>query len=292
VPLTRRHAGMAAVCERAGNSAAVASAIFLAIVLTTPVHAQIRKIEIFRDRAGHPAWNWKTGEIAFERDGEIWFARNDGRDACATCRRSLPNGKRISPAWRGSALAVIVVGDGVWSNGTRVAPSPGAADLIASRDGANLAWIESGTVRLNGEARPIQAESLSDFTADGKGLLLSAGNEIRECDIAGAPCRTLISKPGNHLDQPKLSADGRTLAYASTEGGWFAPSPLNYKTDIWFGTQRMTWFNEPQHPRYVTPAGARCLHPAWSLDGRTLLVELVSDPRPPLSRRILKLTLP
>jgi hypothetical protein len=288
--LTRKRRGIAAI-ERVRNAVVTPSAMFLAIVLTAPLHAQIRKIELFRDRAGQPAWNWKTGEIAFERDGEIWYARDDGRDACATCKRSLPKGKRSSPAWRGSALTFIIVGDGVWANDTRIAKSPAAADLIASRDGANLAWIESGTVRLNGDTRPIQAESLSDFTADGKALLLSAGNAIRECDIASGRCRTLISKPGNHLDQPKLSADGRTLAYASTEGGWFAPSPLNYKTDIWFG-QRMTWFNEPQHPRYVTPTGARCLHPAWSLDGRTLLVEIVSDPRSSLSRRILKLTLP
>jgi eukaryotic-like serine/threonine-protein kinase len=103
-----------------------------------------------------------------------------------------------------------------------------------SRDGSKAAYAANGTIYIvsigtDGRAG-VPAKvcdgcgGLADWSPDGKGLLLTIGNQPNQAigwvDVASGKHAVILSDPGLFVTQPNFSADGRWIAFnASNERG-------------------------------------------------------------------------
>jgi hypothetical protein len=184
-------------------------------------------------------------------------------------------------------------------------PAGDARELRFSRDGRNLAWMDSGVARIRtgGHVDPLKlAEGLTlagidDFSVDGGELLVTASRdgrhtEIYACGIARVGCRALTSKPTQRQDFARLSPSGARIVFASSETAWVPDAPIDYEADLWLQSVnepgkalRMTWFDEPANPRY-DPERARVNAGCWSADGRWFLATITEGPKQDRSRLV------
>lgn len=275
-----------------------------ALAACAGAHGQIRRVTTFREDARNPSWS-KDARILFERAGQIVLA---GTNPAADRKIASGAAPEWSPSGRFLAFAsggAIVLMDPDTRRILDSFPAGKARQIRFSRDGASLAWMDSGAASIRTGGRlmnlpmpdGLTLANVDDFSASGQELLVTAfrspgRTEIYACMVARPACRAVTDKRAARQDFARLSPSGRKLVFTSSETAWVPDAPIDYEADLWLATVdppgkalRMTWFNEPANPRY-DPAGARVSSASWSNDGRSLLATITEAPRQDRSRLV------
>jgi eukaryotic-like serine/threonine-protein kinase len=98
------------------------------------------------------------------------------------------------------------------------------------------------------------AKTLSDWTRDGKYLVYTADNDIWALPLSGEPKPIQVTKTAFIEMTPRVSPNGRWIAYASNEPGEFRVYVQS--------------FPEPGYKQVVSTGGG--VNPRWSHDGKEL----------------------
>jgi len=200
-----------------------------------------------------------------------------GDPAPAFWARISPDGRRVAYAVVdvSAERADIWVHDIATGNRTRLTADPGRSEYPAwSRDGEKIAFTSSRSGKYVVYVKPVDGMDVekkvweaplvglsSDWTLDSKMLIVQdrtpvSGNNrllLVPADGQGEPA-TLLEVPGASIHHPRLSADGRWIAYEANPSG---------KSEVY-----VSGFPRPAGSLQISLAGGWT--PTWRRDGREL----------------------
>ncbi len=189
------------------------------VVYTTGTGASKELVWVARDGTATPIDStWRAGfsSVALSRDGSELAVGVRGGDNTEVWVKRLGHG----PPWKLQSLGGINDFPAWTADGRAVAflsnmgsrSSPNLNLYLSQADGSNFPQL------LRGEAASIQD---AEYSRDGKWLVYRTSAHLYAVSTAGdtTPIR-LVAKPFNEAS-PRLSPDGRWLAYSSDESGRF-----------------------------------------------------------------------
>lgn len=185
----------------------------------------VRQLTRNRAQDTTPQWSPDGRFIAFTSDRqragepEIWVMRSDGSDA----RRLVSTVNH--PTWQDAQYSP------TWSpDGRRLIFSMAVADsnpelFVVGVDGKGLRRL----TRTAGSVDVLGDDSMPDWSSDGKTVVFVSNREGISSDVwtmspNGAGQRPVVRRARSDDWSPRLSPDGRTIAYVSYPAGGGAPS--------------------------------------------------------------------